>query len=84
MAVDQDMFDAMSEDELVHYLQAVAEHRRDNLAIGERIGDLGIAEWVAEIWHVGGLAGRTVMFAGTGASRRDAMLALVRTVASAR
>jgi hypothetical protein len=81
MAVQQNRFDAMSEDELVRHLQGVAQERRDNLAIGEQTSNLGVPEWIAEIWHEGGLAGRQVMFAAAGPSRREAMLALARKLA---
>lgn len=84
MAVQQDRFDAMSDDDLVRHLEMAANERRDELAIGERTGRLGTAEWVAEIWHEGGLAGRTVMFSATGGSRREAMLALARRLESNR
>ena len=83
MAVPADRFEAMSDEDLVRHLQVEAQERRDDLAIGERTSDLGVPEWIAEIWHEGGLAGRTVMFAATGASRREAMLALARLLAAA-
>ena len=83
MAVPQDRFEAMSDDDLVRHLQVLAQERRDDLAIRERTSDLGVPEWIAEISHVGGLAGRTVMYAARGASRREAMLALARLLAGA-
>ena len=73
----------MSDDDLVRHLQMLAQERRDNLAIGERASDLGVPEWMAEIWHSGGLAGRTVLYAARGATRREAMLALARLLAAA-
>jgi hypothetical protein len=82
MAVQQDRFDAMSDGDLVRHLETAANERRDQLTIGERAGQLGAPEWVAEIWHEGGLAGRVVMFSATGDSRREAMLALARRLES--
>ena len=80
MSSQQDRFDAMSDDALVGHLQAAAHERREQLAIGERTGQLGTTEWVAETVMEGGLSGRTVMFAATGGSRREAMLALARVL----
>lgn len=82
MAVQQDRFDAMSDDALVQHLQAAASARREQLAIGERAGQLGTPEWVAETWQEGGLAGRTVGYSASGDSRRAAMLALARRMES--
>jgi hypothetical protein len=80
MAVQQDRFDAMDDDALLRHLQAVANERRDQLAMGERAGQLGNPEWVAEIVHEGGLAGRQVLFSATGANRREAMVNLARVL----
>jgi hypothetical protein len=83
MAVQQDRFDAMDDDALLRHLQAVADDRRDQLAMGERAGQLGAPEWIAEIWHEGGLAGRQVLFSATGANRREAMVNLARVLEDA-
>jgi hypothetical protein len=82
MATSRDRFDAMDDDALLRHLQAAADERRDQLAMGERAGQLGTPEWIAEIWHEGGLAGRQVLFAATGATRREAMLALAAVLES--
>lgn len=78
MAVEQDRFDAMSDEALVNHLEAAANERRDQLEISQREGRLGNPEWVAEIWHEGGLAGRTMLFAAPGETRRAAMQGLAR------
>ncbi|MGN6170804.1 MAG: hypothetical protein ACTHQQ_21935 [Solirubrobacteraceae bacterium] len=83
MGGPEDGFEAMSDDDLVRHLQVESQERRDDLAIGERTSDLGVPEWTREISHEGGLAGRTVMYAARGASRRGAMLALARLLAAA-
>jgi hypothetical protein len=80
MAVQQDRFDAMSDDDLVRHLEAAASERREQLVLGKRTSNLGNDEWVAETVMEGGLSGRTVMFSATGSSRRDVMLALARVL----
>jgi hypothetical protein len=74
MAVDQDRFDALDDEELAQLLSEQAGKRRERLHIEERAGG-----WIAETYQTDGLsAGRSVMLGAAGPDRRTAMLGLAR------
>ena len=74
MAVDQDRFDALDDEELAQFLTAEAGRRREHVHVVEREG-----QWVAESYQTDGLSsGRSVMLGAAGPDRRSAMVGLAR------
>lgn len=80
MAVNQDRFDALDDDELVAFLTDEAIKRREHVQVEQRAGG-----WVAESYQTDGLSsGRSVMLGATGPDQRTAMLGLARKFEASR